>query len=61
MRELKRQMRAVQMQLDERLGVVLANDDPLLAWIPTLLRGVISCYRRGADGKTPRERETGRK
>ena len=34
-RELKRQLRAVRMQLEKRLGIELANDDPILAWIPT--------------------------
>ena len=30
------------MQLERRLGVVLANDDTILAWIPTFSGDVIS-------------------
>ena len=60
-RELKRQMRADRMQYERRLGIVLAKDDPILSWIPTFAGGVISLYGRGADGKTPWEREAGRK
>eukprot|EP00974_Lingulodinium_polyedra_P099221 9613699-Lingulodinium_polyedra.AAC.1 len=33
----------------------------MLAWIPTFVGDVIARYRRGADGETPYERETGRK
>ncbi|CAE7484287.1 unnamed protein product, partial [Symbiodinium sp. CCMP2456] len=60
-RELKRQMRAVRMSLEGRLGRALADDDPLLMWIPTFAGDCIAFHRRGADGKTPWERETGRK
>ena len=60
-RELKRQMRAVRMSLEQRLGRVLAEDDPLLMWIPTFAGDCIAFHRRGSDGKTPWERETGRK
>ena len=60
-RELKRQMRAIRLQLETRLGQALAGDDPILTWIPTFAGDVISRYRKGPDGKTPLERETGRK
>ena len=48
-RELKRQMRPDRVQLERRLGVVLANDDTILAWIPTFSGDVISRCRRGED------------
>ena len=32
-----------------------------MTWIPRFAGDVIARYRRGADGKTPRDRETGRK
>ena len=32
-----------------------------LTWIPTIAGDVMAKYRRGTDGKTPWERETGRK
>lgn len=60
-RELKRQMRAVRMHLESRLGRALSEEDPLLMWIPTFAGDCIAFHRRGADGKTPWERETGRK
>ena len=58
--EFRRQRRAIRMQLENRLGIVLANDDPVLAWIPTCSGDAIARYHRGVDGKTPWERETGR-
>ena len=60
-RELKRQMRAIRMNLESRVGKPLAEDDPLLMWIPTFAGDCIAFHRRGLDGKTPWERETGRK
>ena len=36
------------------------SDDPVFAGIPTFSGDVIARYRRGADGQTPCERETGR-
>ena len=51
MRDLKRQMRVIRMQLEKRLGIVFANDDHILTWILTLSADVVSRYRRGADGK----------
>ena len=59
--ELKRQMRAVRMPLEKRLGMRPAHDDPILAWVPTFLGDVISRYRRRAEGKTPWPREAGRR
>ena len=58
--ELKRQMRAIRMQLERRLDIMLANDDPILAWILACSGDAIARYQRGVDGKTPSERETGR-
>ena len=50
-RELKMQMRAVRIHLEKRLGIVLANDDLILAWIPTFSGDVISRYPLGTrDG-----------
>ena len=60
-RELKRQMRAIRFSLEEKLGIMLASDDPVLSWIPTFAGDTIAHYRKGADGKTPHERETARK
>ena len=60
-RSLKSQMRAVRLALEKRLGRSLESDDPVLAWIATFAGDVIARFRKGADGKTPWERETGRK
>ena len=49
------------MELENRLGMMLANDDPFLLGFPTLSGDVISRYRRRADGKTCWERERHRK
>ena len=60
-RELKRQMRAIRLSLEGKLGMKLNDNDPILMWIPTFAGDAISRHRKGRDGKTPWERETGRK
>lgn len=60
-REIKRQMRAVRMALERRLGRKLDSRDPILTWVPTFSADAIARHRKGKDGKTPYERETGRK
>ena len=60
-RTLKAQMRATRFALESRLGRQLARDDPILTWIPTLAGDTIARFRKGPDGKTPWEREQGRK
>eukprot|EP00971_Amphidinium_carterae_P101932 2017895-Amphidinium_carterae.1 len=35
--------------------------DPMLTWIPTFAGDVIAHFRKGEDGKTPWQREIGRK
>eukprot|EP00971_Amphidinium_carterae_P295244 5863306-Amphidinium_carterae.1 len=54
-------MRTTRLALEARLGRQLAEDDPVLAWIPTFAGDVIARFRRGADGKTPWQRECGRR
>ena len=51
-RQLKRQMRAVQLYTREEIVMTLANADPIVAWIPTFSGNAIARSRRGADGKT---------
>ena len=60
-RQLKSQMRALRLGLERRLGKVLAEDDPVLCWIATFAGDIIARYRKGSDGKTPWQRETGRR
>ena len=61
-RELKRQTRAVRMNLEQRLRQVLGEEDPLLTWIPTFAGDCIAFHRRarllgkerlGASGAAP--------
>ena len=49
------------MALERRLGRKLDGKDPVLTWIPTFSGDVMARHRKGKDGKTPYERETGRK
>ena len=51
-RTLKAQMRATWFGLES---------DPMLMWIPTFAGDTIARFRKGSDGKTPWEREQGRK
>ena len=60
-RELKRQMRAIRFALEQKLQKKLSEKDPILSWIPTFAGDVLARYRRGKDGKTAWERETGRR
>ena len=60
-RQLKRQMRSIRLALEQRIGQVLGERDPILAWIPKFAGDVLAHYRRGSDGKTPWQRETGRR
>ena len=60
-RTLKAQMRATRFALESRLGRQLAHDDPILTSIPTFAGDTIARFRKGPDGKTPWEREQGRK
>ena len=61
MRTLKAQIRTTRSALESRLGRQLAHDDPILTWIPTFAGDTIARFRKGPDGKTPWEREQGRK
>ena len=68
-RELKRQMRALRLHLEKKLRQYnpnggfkkLEDTDPVLFWTPEFAANAIAWYRKGPDGKTPYEREFGRK
>ena len=49
------------MALERRLCRKLDGKDPMLTWIPAFSGDVMARHRQGKDGKTPYERETGRK
>ena len=58
-RELKRQMRALRLALESRLGLKLGAKDPMLTWMPTFAADAMARHRVGSDGKTAWLRETG--
>lgn len=60
-RELKRQMRAIRFSLESKLGSSIPNDHAILAWLPSFAAQAINIFRADASGKTPYEREFGRK
>ena len=60
-RSSKAQMRATRFGPESRLGRQLAHDDPILMWILSCAGDTIARFRTGPDGKTPWEREQGRK
>ena len=60
-KQVKGQMRSIRLSLEQKLGIKLAEDHPLLQWIPMFAGDAISRHRRGPDGKTPYERELQRK
>ena len=59
-RELKRQVRVLRSSLEEKLGRILKDDDPVLSWFPRHAADLMCRYKRGSDGKTPEQRRCGR-
>ncbi|CAK0826208.1 unnamed protein product, partial [Prorocentrum cordatum] len=59
-REIKKQVRALKMDLESKLGVKVEDKHPVLAHLPEHAASVINRYRRGQDGKTALQRLTGR-
>ena len=60
-RELKRQMRAIRFSLESKLGSSIPDDHAILAWLTSFAAQAINIFRADASGKTPYEREFGRK
>ena len=52
-REVKRQERVLRSSLEEMIGKVLREDDPVLAWLPRHAADLMCRYRKGPDGRTP--------
>ncbi|CAE7854404.1 GIP [Symbiodinium necroappetens] len=59
-REVKRQVRVLKSSLEEKLGLTLKDDDPILAWLPRHGADLLSRYRKGEDGRTPEQRRSGK-
>ena len=60
-RTLKAQMRTTRFAIEAKLGRSLKSDDVLLTWIPTFAGDTIARFRKDVDGKTPWEKECGRR
>ena len=58
--EVKRRMRACKSNLEEKLGMHVAQDDPILTWLPQYVSSQMSRFRVGSDGKTADQRRTGK-
>ena len=59
-REVKRQVRVLKSSLEEKLGLTLKDDDPILAWLPRHGADLLSRYGKGEDGRTPEQRRSGK-
>ena len=59
-RELKRQMRVLRLATEDKLGKRIADDSPILAWLPRYSAAILNNDRVGADGKTAEFRRTGK-
>ena len=60
-KQVKQMCRSLRLSFQKKLGQPLAQTDPVLQWIPHFAAQAITTTRKGKDGKTPWERETGRK
>ena len=59
-RELKRQIRAMLSDLQERLGFDIDASHPCMMWLPRHAAYLLTRFRVGPDGKTPYERTFGK-
>ena len=60
-REVQRQCRTLQISVEQNTGVRIADDSPLLSWLPRFAAHVMNKMRIGKDGKTREMRRTGRR
>ena len=61
MREVKRQCRTLRISPEHNTSVRIADDSPLLGWLPRFAAQVMNKMRIGKDGKTSEMRRTGRR
>ena len=59
-REVKRQIRVLSFVLEEKIGRVLSDEDPVLSWLPRQAADLLCRYKKGADGRTPEARRSGK-
>ena len=60
-REVKRQCRTLRISAEHNIGVRIADDSPLLSWLPRFAAQVMNKMRSGKDGKTSEMERTGRR
>ena len=60
-REVKRQCRTLRITAGHNTGVRIADDSPILSWLPRFAAQVINKIRIGKDGRTSELRRTGRR
>ena len=60
-REVKRQCRTLRIFDEQSTSVRIADDSPLLSWLPRLAAQVMNKMRIGKDGNTSEMGRTGRR
>ena len=60
-REVKRQCRTLRISAEQNTSVRVADDSPLLSWLPRFGAQVLNPMSVGKDGKTSATRRTGRR
>ena len=60
-REVKRECRTLRISAEQSTRVRIADDSPLLSWLPRFAAQVTNKMRIGEDGKTSELRRTGGK
>ena len=60
-REVKRQCRTLRIFAEQNTSVPIADDSPLLSWLPRLAAQVMNKMRIGKDGNTSEMGRTGRR
>ena len=60
-REVKRQRRTVRISTEQNTVVLIADDKPLLSWLPRFAAQAMNKMRIDKDGKTSEMRQTGRR
>ena len=60
-REVRRQCRTLGISAEQNRSVRIADDSPLLSWLPRFAAHVMNKMRIGKDGKTSELRTTGRR
>ena len=60
-REVKRQCRTLRISAEQNTSVRIADDSPLLSWLPRFAAQVMNKKKIGKDGKASEVRRTGRR